>query len=88
PSLPATDRAFAVHFGEVRATPERIAYARLAPAMPYLAPGPSAAPVALAAATTPVGPVATRRPARRERLRPGREQLAAATPAPATPAPI
>ena len=31
PTLPATDRAFAVHFGEVRPTPERLADARLAP---------------------------------------------------------
>lgn len=31
PALPPTDRAFAVHFGEVRATPERLADARLAP---------------------------------------------------------
>lgn len=47
PTLPAADRAFAVHFGEVHATPERIADARLAPAMPQLAPDPQ--PVALAA---------------------------------------
>lgn len=85
PTLPAADRAFAVHFGEVRATPERIADARLAPAMPYLAPEPSAAPVALAAATTPVVGKPVQRGNRRERQRPGRVQMVAATPAPVTP---
>ncbi|WP_308813666.1 SPOR domain-containing protein [Sphingomonas sp. GV3] len=85
PTLPAADRAFAVHFGEVRATPERIADARLAPAMPYLAPEPSAAPVALAAATTPVVGKPVQRGNRRERQRPGRVQMVAATPAPVAP---
>jgi SPOR domain len=85
PTLPAADRAFAVHFGEVRATPERIADARLAPAMPYLAPEPSAAPIALAAATTPVVGTPVQRGNRRERQRPGRVQMAAATPAPVAP---
>ena len=47
PALPAADRAFAVHFGEVRASPERIADARLAPVLPQLAP--ERPPVALAA---------------------------------------
>lgn len=47
PTLPAADRAFAVHFGEVHTTPERLADARLAPILPQLAPEP--APVALAA---------------------------------------
>ncbi len=47
PSLPAADRAFAVHFGEVRASPERLADARLVPNLPLLAP--EATPVALAA---------------------------------------
>ncbi|GAA0668499.1 tetratricopeptide (TPR) repeat protein [Sphingomonas insulae] len=47
PALPVADRAFAVHFGEVHATPERIADARLAPNLPLLAPDPQ--PVALAA---------------------------------------
>jgi len=35
-SLPAADRAFAVHFGEVRGGPDRLADARLAPALPAL----------------------------------------------------
>lgn len=42
PTLPAVDRAFAVHFGETRATPERLADARLAPVLPALAPSGTA----------------------------------------------
>jgi len=47
-SLGPVDRAFAVHFGELRATPERIADARLAPVLAPLAPEPGMAPVAVA----------------------------------------
>lgn len=46
PTLPATDRAFAVHFGEVRPSPERLADARLAPPVSPL----PREPVALASA--------------------------------------
>ncbi|MGP7795948.1 SPOR domain-containing protein [Sphingomonas sp. CLY1604] len=70
PTLGAVDRAFAVHFGEVRATPERLADARLAPVLPQLAP--EAAPVALAA----VQPAQPDR--RRGRTRRGREEAAPA----------
>ncbi len=45
-ALPAVDRAFAVHFGELRATPQRLADARMAPALPVL---PPEAPVQVAA---------------------------------------
>ncbi len=38
PTLSPADRAFAVHFGEVTPTPERIADARLVPPLPALAP--------------------------------------------------
>ena len=55
PSLPASDRAFAVHFGEVHATPERLADARLAPPLPMLGPDPSA-PVMMAAAQPGAAP--------------------------------
>lgn len=48
PTLPATDRAFAVHFGEVRGSPERFADARLAPPLPQLTPD-TPPPVGLAA---------------------------------------
>ncbi len=69
PSLLAADRAFAVHFGEVHATPERVADARLAPMLPQLAP--EVQPVALAA----VQPAASDRKDRnwRGRDRRGRE---------------
>ena len=91
PTLPATDRAFAVHFGEIRATPERIADARLVPAMPALGPDPYA-PVVLAKAE-PVPASRNDRDDRRRRNRrdkPGRIQLAAAVttaPAPTLPQP-
>ncbi|MBI0476560.1 SPOR domain-containing protein [Sphingomonas sp. MA1305] len=87
PTLPAADRAFAVHFGEVRTTPERIADARLAPALPYLAP--EAAPVALAAVqpAAPSSRAASRSERRRrgrDREQPGRVTLASNSPTPAT----
>lgn len=86
PSLPAVDRAFAVHFGETRATPERLADARLAPSLPPLTP--EAPPVALASTPlTAPGPTT-----REDRRRGGRSSardnrgvaLAAATPQPVT----
>lgn len=82
PTLSAADRAFAVHFGEVRATPERIADARLIPVLPplpYEAP-----PVQVAAQAVPVRDRAT---STRDRRR-GRGQLVAvATVAPPPPIP-
>jgi Flp pilus assembly protein TadD len=42
PTLSAADRAFAVNFGEFRATPERVADARMVPALPRLGPDPTA----------------------------------------------
>lgn len=54
PGLGAADRAFAVHFGEVRATPERIADARMIPVLPALIPEPVAVvQVAAVPARTP-----------------------------------
>lgn len=53
PKLSAVDRAFAVTFGEMRATPERVLDARQTPALPQLGPDPYA-PRALAAADEPV----------------------------------
>lgn len=50
PNLPASDRAFAVHFGEVHATPARLADARMAPPLGMLAADPTA-PVMMAAVT-------------------------------------
>jgi Flp pilus assembly protein TadD len=74
PALPAIDRAFAVHFGQVRATPERLADARLAP---YLAPLP-AEPVQVAAFAPP--PLSSRERSRRGRSRSGRALIPAAPP--------
>lgn len=52
PSLRPADRAFAVHFGEVRASPTRLADARMIPPLAALRPDP----------TAPVDSVATPRP--------------------------
>lgn len=64
PTLPAADRAFAVHFGEIFATPERVADARLVPPLPPM-PRDTSAPVQVAATST-VQPVeSSRRQTRR-----------------------
>jgi tetratricopeptide (TPR) repeat protein len=72
PTLSPADRAFAVHFGEVVATPERVADARLVPPLPALGADPyaprSAAPVQTAAAA-PVEDRRTRRAREREARR-------------------
>lgn len=94
PSLSPTDRAFAVHFGEIYPTPERIADARLIPALPALGPDPYAPRVQVAAATPVATPTDDRRDRRsrrqRERDRRSAVALAAAQPrtAPATRAPV
>ncbi len=64
PQLAAADRAFAVHFGRLAPTPERLADARLAPAVTPLPAAVAAAPVAVASATRPAQTV-TATPARR-----------------------
>ena len=66
PSLPAADRAFAVHFGEVRPTPARLADLRMKPGLAPLGPDPFA-PVQVAVvrpATPPVALASKREPAR------------------------
>lgn len=65
PTLSPTDRAFAVHFGEVRPTPERLADARLAPPV---APVPTQ-PVVLASTQPVPVPQADRGRQTRERTR-------------------
>lgn len=50
--LSAADRAFAVHFGELRPTPQRLADARLVPALPPLPPE-ATRPVQAASAAPP-----------------------------------
>lgn len=74
PSLAPADKAFAVHFGELRRTPSRIADAAVAPALPQIAPEQ------LAAAAPPRVPEATpaAAPVRRLSARERREQEAAA----------
>ncbi len=62
PQLAGTDRAFAVHYGRLAPSPERLADARLAPPLP--APVRAAPPVALASAA-PAAPAATARTATR-----------------------
>lgn len=58
PQLAGADRAFAVHYGRLAPSPERLADARLAPPLP--APVRTAPPVALASATS-AAPAATTR---------------------------
>lgn len=86
PALSPADRAFAVHFGEVHASPERIADARLAPVLPQLAP--ERPPVALAAVQTPTRPAGrdTRRGRATRETKQPTVALAANTPPVATPA--
>ena len=76
PQLSATDRAFAVHFGEVAATPQRIADARLIPPLPPLTPQAETKPVQLAAAAPP--PPAETRAQRRAREKAERARAKAA----------
>lgn len=78
PQLSAVDRAFAVHFGELGATPQRIADARMMPPLPALVPEP--APVVQVAAL-PAKP-ADKRDRRDRRRRDRNEQVAVAMPQP------
>jgi Flp pilus assembly protein TadD len=88
PTLPASDRAFAVHFGEVHATPARLADARMAPPMGMLAADPTA-PVMMAAVTPqPVTTATSGKKGKRDRRdKPERVQMAAVTRSAATPVP-
>ena len=91
PQLSQVDRAWAVHFGQLMPTPERLADARLAPSLPPLPVEPRQPPPVQVAAAPPVAkPVARGRPARRERAAPPVE-VAAIKPAPkpvAVPPPV
>jgi tetratricopeptide (TPR) repeat protein len=66
PALRAPDRAFAVHFGEVRPSPERLADARMVPPLAALGPDPTA-PVAVAAVAKPTVAVDAREERRKAR---------------------
>lgn len=90
PSLPAVDRAFAVHFGEVRAGPDRLADARLAPAMaPLVAEADPFArrPQLASVQAAPAAARPVRQDRRRNRRGAASVQTAAAAPTP-TPAPV
>lgn len=84
PALPAADKAFAVHFGEIRRTAARVADASVAPPLPVLRGDPGVAVAAVQPARVPApvasgtrrgaaqpAPVVTRAPreSRRERER-------------------
>ncbi|KQU62158.1 hypothetical protein ASG67_03265 [Sphingomonas sp. Leaf339] len=75
PTLSPIDRAFAVHFGEIYPTPERLADAKLIPALPAFVPDTVAPPVQVAA-VTPV--VDRRRDSRSRNTRNTRPMVAAA----------
>ncbi|WP_239017749.1 SPOR domain-containing protein [Sphingomonas aracearum] len=87
PTLSPAEKAFAVHFGEVRTTPQRIADARLAPALPQLAV--EVAPTRAAPVSVPVqvAAVSSRKKKKDRKVKPGRVQLAGQSPAP-VPAPL
>lgn len=87
PTLPASDRAFAVHFGEVHATPARLADARMAPPLGILAADPTA-PVMMAAVPPPVVVAASGKTKRGRRGKPGRTEMAATTTPATTPVPV
>lgn len=85
PTLSPADRAFAVNFGEIHATPDRVADARLVPPFPVLAADPyaPAAPVRVTAAAPPASNDRHSRRDRRDRR--DRTQVAALAPLPAPP---
>ncbi|WP_157082846.1 SPOR domain-containing protein [Sphingomonas asaccharolytica] len=85
PMLSAADRAFAINFGELRATPERIADARMIPALPRLGPDPSA-PKVLAVVEQPRPRPIVQEDTKKHKKRKKDEYLAPAVPA-AKPAP-
>ncbi|WP_375402928.1 SPOR domain-containing protein [uncultured Sphingomonas sp.] len=80
PSLSAADRAFAVHFGEVRPTPARLADARMKPGLAPLGPDPFP-PVRVAVARTATPPVVLASRGDRRRVR-DRVERQAAVPVP------
>jgi hypothetical protein len=79
PTLTSSDRAFAVHFGEVHATPARLADARMAPPLGLLGADPTA-PVMMAAVARPTVAVssASKNGRRDRRSKPDRVEMASA----------
>lgn len=86
PTLAPVDKAFAVHFGEVRASAARLADARLAPSLPPLGPETSA-PVRVAAAAPPP-PVVRAETARERRDRERARRAGKAAPVAVASAPV
>ncbi|MFA6112419.1 MAG: SPOR domain-containing protein [Sphingomonas sp.] len=82
PGLGPTDRAFAVHFGELRPTPERIADARMIPALAPLTPEPGIATPAVVAVVQaqPKAPQDDRRNRRKKRGKQDAVQVATVPP--------
>lgn len=78
PALGPAERAFAVQFGEVRPTPQRLADLRFAPAL-----APLASETVAVARPAPRVQVAAARPDKRKRPRKDEVQLAAVIPPPA-----
>ncbi len=89
PTLSPSDRAFAVHFGEVHATPARLADARMAPPLGMPAADPTA-PVMLAAVTQPAAPAVNgeKNGKRDRRSKRERVEMAAAVTRSPVPAPV
>ena len=85
PALGPVDRAFAVHFGEVYATPERVADARLTPALQPLLPEPGAAPPVRVAALVPARDRRSRRERERDERRAARSAATSTRPPAAAP---
>ncbi len=84
-ALGPADRAFAVHFGEVAPTAERLADARLTPALAPLPPEARPAPVLVAAAPPPTKAELRKRARERRRRGPiDRVEVASAAPKIAT----
>ncbi|WP_380787480.1 SPOR domain-containing protein [Sphingomonas sp. R86521] len=78
PSLPAGDRAFAVHFGEIHASPERLVDARMVPPLPMLGPDPTAPVMMAAAQPVTVVPVQkSQKASKRDRRQASRVEMAA-----------
>lgn len=79
--LGPVDRAFAVHFGELRATPERIADARMIPSFPPL-PADGAEPRPVVASAAPPAPTAPDDRRKRKNKHGAPAEQAARTPPP------
>ncbi len=78
PTLPASDRAFAVHFGEVHATAARLADARMTPPLGVLGADPTAPVLMAAVAQPPVIAATTSKKGKRDRrAKPDRVETAA-----------